>query len=71
MKSRWVIYDTDNRLDCDYCGNDIEVLTQLSQDDIDKPLYQDGDGVRCVDKRCGMIGSITADEDSCYVNESN
>lgn len=69
MKERLVEYTSENRLTCPCCDDELSVLTDLTDGEVEAGMYQDGDSVYCIDKRCEMVeGSITVDEESCYVN---
>ncbi len=69
-KERWVIYDRKDRLDCPCCGDDISILTTLSESEIEIGLYQDGDSVKCLSRGCDLAnGQISCDsETEAYVN---
>lgn len=66
---RWITYEHADRLTCPCCGDEIKVLTSLSQQEIADGWYKDSDSVECVDKNCDLEnGQISADGDDCWVN---
>ena len=70
MKERFVTYDYKNSLECPCCGGELQVLTTLTSEEIEKGLYKDGDSVVCLDRNCDLRnGQISCDpETPAYIN---
>lgn len=52
-KKIWVRYpNTPSALCCPICGDEIEVYTDASDEEIESGMYLTGDRVRCVDELC-------------------
>jgi hypothetical protein len=63
MKERWVDCD----MECPACGGETEVLSSLSDKEIDDGLYCDSDKVECKDG-CNSSLQITCDDNEVYIS---
>lgn len=71
MKGRWVIYP-ENTLCCNNCDGVIRVKTTLTDQEVDKGLYQDGDEVECVEGCIGkMYISCDGDGEPAFVSDQD
>ena len=68
MRTDWRTYTHNEALICPICDDQIEVLTTLSPTEILQGIYEDGNIVRCIDKRCRLYNAqIICDEKRTYV----
>ena len=64
---RWVACNLET---CPNCGGQVEMLTDMTDDEIDRGYYQDGDECRCLDN-CEAILVISSDDDNTYIRCSD
>ena len=68
-EKRWKDFPNES---CPYCGDEVKILSPCwAEDDKYGMVYaQDGDKATCM-ANCGWEGCVTADEDSCYLQDGN
>lgn len=57
------LVDFDN---CPHCGDELYAMTDES---LEPDLFYDGDTVKCAaEPSCGVVGTMVADGETCYVS---